>query len=62
MQNVTVLCDFRGQRFIEDHLRMEDVSCYWETLLTDYSKLLDYKPKRKSSYNQITRKPDRSEL
>ncbi|KAM9454457.1 protein O-glucosyltransferase 1 [Clarias gariepinus] len=52
----------RGQTFIEDHLRMEDVSCYWETLLTDYSKLLEYKPKRKSSYNQVTRKPDRSEL
>ncbi|XP_053471717.1 protein O-glucosyltransferase 1 isoform X2 [Ictalurus furcatus] len=52
----------RGQKFIEDYLRMEDVSCYWETLLTEYSKLLEYKPKRKSSYNQITRKPDRSEL
>ncbi|KAG7315805.1 hypothetical protein KOW79_020671 [Hemibagrus wyckioides] len=52
----------RGQKFIEDHLRMEDVSCYWEKLLTDYSKLLKYKPKRKSSYNQITRKPDRRNL
>lgn len=62
MLNVIALCVFRGQKFIEDHLRMEDVSCYWETLLTEYSKLIEYKPKRKSSYDQITRKPDRSEL
>uniref|UniRef100_A0A8C2G3S2 Protein O-glucosyltransferase 1-like n=1 Tax=Cyprinus carpio TaxID=7962 RepID=A0A8C2G3S2_CYPCA len=52
----------RGQNFILDHLRMEDVSCYWERLLTDFSKLLKYKPKRKTNYNQIIHKASRSEL
>lgn len=53
---------FRGQTFILEHLRMEDVSCYWERLLTDFSKLLKYKPKRKSNYNQIIHGASRSEL
>ncbi|XP_016407514.1 protein O-glucosyltransferase 1-like [Sinocyclocheilus rhinocerous] len=52
----------RGQSFILNHLRMEDVSCYWERLLTDFSKLLKYKPKRKSNYNQIIHRASRSEL
>ncbi|KAI2668479.1 Protein O-glucosyltransferase 1 [Labeo rohita] len=52
----------RGQKFILDHLRMEDVSCYWERLLTDFSKLLKYKPQRKSNYNQIIHTASRSEL
>uniref|UniRef100_A0A672SGI7 Glycosyl transferase CAP10 domain-containing protein n=1 Tax=Sinocyclocheilus grahami TaxID=75366 RepID=A0A672SGI7_SINGR len=52
----------RGQNFILNHLRMEDVSCYWERLLTDFSKLLKYKPKRKSNYNQIIHRDSRSEL
>uniref|UniRef100_A0A8C1DRN5 Protein O-glucosyltransferase 1 n=1 Tax=Cyprinus carpio carpio TaxID=630221 RepID=A0A8C1DRN5_CYPCA len=52
----------RGQNFILNHLRMEDVSCYWERLLTDFSKLLKYKPKRTSNYNQIIHRPSRSEL
>uniref|UniRef100_A0A667ZSC5 Protein O-glucosyltransferase 1 n=1 Tax=Myripristis murdjan TaxID=586833 RepID=A0A667ZSC5_9TELE len=52
----------RGQKFIVEHLRMEDVSCYWERLLTEFSRLLKYKPKRKSNYNQITHRPSRTEL
>ncbi|KAM6945547.1 protein O-glucosyltransferase 1 [Aplochiton taeniatus] len=52
----------RGQRFILDHLRMEDVSCYWEKLLNEFSGLLRYKPKRDSSYSQIVHRPGRSEL
>ncbi|KAM9821111.1 protein O-glucosyltransferase 1 [Neosynchiropus ocellatus] len=52
----------RGQHFIQDHLRMEDVSCYWERLLTEYSRILKYKPKRKSSYKQVIHKPSRTEL
>ena len=30
----------RGARFIEDHLRLSDVSCYWDKLLRSYSKLI----------------------
>ncbi|KAM8871950.1 protein O-glucosyltransferase 1 [Synchiropus picturatus] len=52
----------RGQQFIQDHLRMEDVSCYWERLLTEYSRILKYKPQRKSSYKQVIHKPSRTEL
>lgn len=52
----------RGQNFILNHLRMEDLYCYWEMLLTDFSKLLTYKPKRKSHFNQITYRASRSEL
>lgn len=52
----------RGRNFILDHLRMEDLYCYWEMLLTDFSKLLTYKPKRKSNFNQITHRASRSEL
>ncbi|KAJ8352484.1 hypothetical protein SKAU_G00239600 [Synaphobranchus kaupii] len=52
----------RGQDFILEHLRMEDVSCYWEKLLTDFSHLLKYRPKRRPSYSQITWKPEKWEL
>ena len=34
-----------GRDFIWDHLRLEDVSCYWKTLLTEYAALLRYKVK-----------------
>ncbi|XP_067936207.1 protein O-glucosyltransferase 1-like isoform X1 [Watersipora subatra] len=34
----------RGAKFIRDHLRQEDVFCYWKRLLLDYSKLLEFKP------------------
>ncbi|KAL3852463.1 hypothetical protein ACJMK2_016097 [Sinanodonta woodiana] len=46
----------RGKQFIWDHLRMEDVSCYWEKLLKRYAKLLNFKPKRNKDYIQIKTK------
>uniref|UniRef100_A0A6Q2XVV2 Glycosyl transferase CAP10 domain-containing protein n=1 Tax=Esox lucius TaxID=8010 RepID=A0A6Q2XVV2_ESOLU len=52
----------RGQRFILDHLRMEDVSCYWERVLTEFGGLLKYRPKRKTNYNQVIHKPGKTEL
>ncbi|XP_041834841.1 protein O-glucosyltransferase 1 [Melanotaenia boesemani] len=52
----------RGQQFILQHLRMADVSCYWERLLTEFGRLLTYKPKRRNSYSQIVHKPSRTEL
>ncbi|XP_015924940.3 protein O-glucosyltransferase 1 [Parasteatoda tepidariorum] len=36
----------RGFNFIWNHLKMEDILCYWENLLLEYAKLLRYKPKR----------------
>jgi len=32
-----------GAEFIENHLRMSDVTCYWRKLLLAYTKLLSYK-------------------
>ncbi|XP_071321051.1 protein O-glucosyltransferase 1 [Trachinotus anak] len=52
----------RGKEFILDHLRMQDVSCYWERLLSEFSQLLTYKPKRNNSYNQIVHRPSKTEL
>uniref|UniRef100_A0A3B4ANY1 Glycosyl transferase CAP10 domain-containing protein n=1 Tax=Periophthalmus magnuspinnatus TaxID=409849 RepID=A0A3B4ANY1_9GOBI len=52
----------RGKQFILDHLKMEDISCYWEKLLTEYSKLLTYKPKRRNGYNQVMNKFGKTEL
>ncbi|CAL9698597.1 unnamed protein product [Knipowitschia caucasica] len=52
----------RGRQFILDHLKMEDVSCYWKELLTEYSKLLTYKPKRRNGYSQVLNKSRRIEL
>lgn len=52
----------RGRQFILDHLKMEDISCYWERLLTNYSKLLTYKPKLRNGYNQISKRFKSTEL
>ncbi|XP_060565583.1 protein O-glucosyltransferase 1-like [Ruditapes philippinarum] len=43
----------RGRQFIWDHLRMEDVSCYWLKLLKKYAKLQSFKPTRDKTYKQI---------
>uniref|UniRef100_A0A8C0GJV3 Protein O-glucosyltransferase 1 n=1 Tax=Chelonoidis abingdonii TaxID=106734 RepID=A0A8C0GJV3_CHEAB len=51
-----------GHQFIMDHLKMEDVSCYWETLLTEYSKALTYKVKRRRNYDEIVSKHLKTEL
>uniref|UniRef100_A0A3P9IC45 Protein O-glucosyltransferase 1 n=1 Tax=Oryzias latipes TaxID=8090 RepID=A0A3P9IC45_ORYLA len=52
----------RGQEFILQHLHMEDVSCYWEQLLTNFSHLLTYKPSRRKNYSQIVHKSRKTEL
>ena len=46
----------RGCKFIWDHVRMEDVSCYWQQVLVRYAKLLRWTPQRVSSYHEVTRK------
>ncbi|XP_067156117.1 protein O-glucosyltransferase 1 isoform X2 [Apteryx mantelli] len=52
----------RGRQFITEHLQMEDVSCYWEHLLSEYSQALTYKAKRKNNYNEITSERLKTEL
>ncbi|KAG7248723.1 hypothetical protein CRUP_008729 [Coryphaenoides rupestris] len=56
------LSDVRGQRHILDHLKMEDVSCYWEKLLSQFGRLLQYQLRRNTTYSQITRRPSKTEL
>ena len=43
----------RGAKFIEDHLRLEDVECYWAKLLSSYSKLIKYKVTRDPSFRIV---------
>ncbi|CAD5110907.1 DgyrCDS269 [Dimorphilus gyrociliatus] len=45
----------RGYEFIWNHLRMEDIECYWEKLLKRYAKLLKFKVKLDSSLIRITK-------
>ncbi|XP_078732599.1 protein O-glucosyltransferase 1 [Lampetra fluviatilis] len=52
----------RGQKFILDHLRMEDVSCYWRSLLQRYASLLKYKPERRAAYREIRATRHKNEL
>ncbi|XP_070192308.1 protein O-glucosyltransferase 1-like isoform X2 [Littorina saxatilis] len=46
----------RGRQFIWDHLRMEDVSCFWEKLMKRYAKLIKHKVKKNKSLKQIKKK------
>lgn len=43
----------RGKDFIWNHLRMEDVSCYWKNLLQRYAKLIKHKVKKNKQFKQI---------
>ncbi|XP_059019965.1 protein O-glucosyltransferase 1 isoform X2 [Mustela lutreola] len=52
----------RGSQFIMNHLQMEDVTCYWESLLTEYSKFLSYNVTRRKGYDQIIPKILKTEL
>ncbi|XP_025108187.1 protein O-glucosyltransferase 1-like [Pomacea canaliculata] len=47
----------RGRNFIWHHLRMEDVSCYWEHLLKRYAKLIKHKVKKNKQFKHIAPKP-----
>ncbi len=43
----------RGRKFIQEHLRMEDVLSYWRRLLMSYAKLLRWKPVKSKSLIRI---------
>lgn len=43
----------RGRNFIKQHLRMDDIYCYWTELIVEYTKLLKFKPKLNKKYTQI---------
>lgn len=45
-----------------NHLQMDDITCYWESLLTEYSKFLSYNVTRRKSYDQIIPKSLKTEL
>ncbi|XP_030104950.1 protein O-glucosyltransferase 1 isoform X2 [Mus musculus] len=52
----------RGSQFIINHLQMDDITCYWENLLTDYSKFLSYNVTRRKDYYQIVPRRLKTEL
>nr|XP_030713104.1 protein O-glucosyltransferase 1 isoform X1 [Globicephala melas] len=52
----------RGSQFILNHLQMDDITCYWENLLTEYSKFLSYNVTRRKGYDQIIPKILKTEL
>ena len=46
----------RGRDFIASHLKMEDIYCYWEELIKEYTKLLKFKPKLNKKFKQVFKK------
>ncbi|KAG1659939.1 O-glucosyltransferase rumi [Nymphon striatum] len=44
---------YRGYEYIWNHLRMEDVSCYWKKLLTEYAATLNYKVKKSDAVKRV---------
>ncbi|XP_027268485.1 protein O-glucosyltransferase 1 isoform X2 [Cricetulus griseus] len=52
----------RGSQFIINHLHMNDITCYWESLLTEYSKFLSYNVTRRKDYDQIIPRLWKTEL
>ncbi|KAG8522011.1 Protein O-glucosyltransferase 1, partial [Galemys pyrenaicus] len=52
----------RGSQFIMNHLQMDDITCYWENLLVEYSKFLSYNVTRRKGYDQIIPKILKTEL
>nr|XP_042115226.1 protein O-glucosyltransferase 1 isoform X1 [Peromyscus maniculatus bairdii] len=52
----------RGSQFIKNHLQMDDITCYWENLLTEYSKFLSYNVTKRKDYYQITPRLLKTEL
>ncbi|XP_020606070.1 protein O-glucosyltransferase 1-like [Orbicella faveolata] len=53
LKNVRKAVAERGYQFIKDHLRMQDIRCYWKKLLKNYAKLMQWKPKRNSAFQEI---------
>jgi len=47
----------RGRTFIWNHLRLDDISCYWKQLLQRYQKLTTWKPSRDKTLIWIKAKP-----
>lgn len=60
--NILVNLISRGSQFIMNHLQMDDITCYWENLLTEYSKFLSYNVTRRKDYDQIIPKILKTEL
>lgn len=62
MKNAPLNLVSRGSRFIIHHLQMDDITCYWENLLTEYSKFLSYNVTRRKEYGQIIPRLLKTEL
>ncbi|OBS70397.1 hypothetical protein A6R68_01071 [Neotoma lepida] len=58
----TDLSNVQGSQFIKNHLQMDDITCYWENLLTEYSKFLSYNVTKRKDYYQIIPRRLKTEL
>ena len=43
----------RGREFVEEHLKMRDVRCYWKNLLMKYAEKMDFKPVHRDDVMEI---------
>jgi len=43
-----------GRDWIAKNLKPQDIQCYWNDLLADYSNRLDFKPKKSKEMIEIT--------
>ncbi|XP_071818025.1 protein O-glucosyltransferase 1-like [Apostichopus japonicus] len=57
-QDISKAIAKRGRDFVWNHLKLDEVECYWLKLLKDYAKLLTYKPTRDKSLMLISPKKD----
>jgi EGF-domain serine glucosyl/xylosyltransferase len=52
-QNLAQEIALRGYEMIWNHLRMEDVECYWRRLLRKYGKLMKFEVERDNDFIEI---------
>lgn len=48
-----MIFNLSGKKLISNHLKMEDIKCYWEFLLKAYADLLKYKIKKNENFIEI---------
>nr|CAD7598486.1 unnamed protein product [Timema genevievae] len=52
----------RGQHVIHNHLRLDDVMCYWRVLLETYTRLLKYQVRQDSTLIEVKGRSRRGEM
>ena len=42
-----------GQHFIQEYLGMDDIECYWQKLIQEYTGLLEFVPVQNTTFLEI---------